>query len=132
MPAVAMPLLYCNQTSWAWPEMVETTSSGSSEELPAPETYGAEERLADALEQLPTPAMIGRLMELLKPDELREVAEGIMLDCTEATRKQDILENAEAINSWIATAEEIITTRKRFRTIQKTREEIRAKYQKTE
>ena len=111
--------------------MVETTSSGSNDELPAPESYGVEERLADAMEQLPTPEMIGTLMGLLKPDELREVAEGILLDCAQATRKQDILENAEAINSWIATAEEIITTRKRFRAIQKTREEIRAKYQKT-
>ena len=95
-------------------------------------TYGAKERLADALEQLPTPEMIGTLLGRLKPDELREVAEGMLLDCAQTTRKQDMLENAEAINSWIATAEEIITTRKRFRAIQKTREEIRAKYQKTE
>jgi len=112
--------------------MIETTPPEGNEDLPAPETYGAEERWADALEQLPTPEMIGTLMGLLKPDELREVAEGILLDCTEATRKQDILENAEAINSWIATAEEIITTRKRFSSLKKTMEEIRAKYQKTE
>ena len=112
--------------------MIETTPPESNEDLPAPESYGDEERLADAMEQLPTPEMVGTLMGLLKPDELREVAEGILLDCAQATRKQDILENAEAINSWIATAEEIITTRKRFRAIQKTREEIRAKYQKTE
>ena len=112
--------------------MTEKTPPENNEELPDPETYGAKERLADAMEQLPTSEMIGTLMGLLKPNELREVAEGILLDCTQATRKQDILENAEAINSWIATAEEIITTRKRFRAIQKTREEIRAKYQKTE
>ena len=112
--------------------MIETTPPESNEELPAPETYGAEERLADALQQLPTHDMIGTLMGLLKPDELREIAEGILLDCTQATRKQDILENAEAINGWIATAEEIITTRKRFSSLQKTMEEIRTKYQKTE
>ena len=112
--------------------MIETTPPESNEELPAPETYGAQERLAEALEQLPTPEMIGKLMGLLKPDELREVAEGLLLDCAQATRKQDILENAEAINSWIATAEEIITTRKRFGSLKKTMEEIRAKYQKTE
>ncbi|MYC37897.1 MAG: hypothetical protein F4X66_13440 [Chloroflexi bacterium] len=112
--------------------MIETTPPESNEELPVPETYGDVERLADAMEQLPTPEMVEALMGLLKPDELREVAEGILLDCTEATRKQDILENAEAINSWIATAEEIITTRKRFSSLKKTMEEIRAKYQKTE
>ena len=112
--------------------MVETMPSKSGEELPAPELYGAEERLADALKQLPTPEMVGTLMGLLKPDELREVAEGMLLDCTQATRKQDILENAEAINSWIATAEEIIATRKRFRFIKKTREEIKSQKQGTE
>lgn len=112
--------------------MIETTPPEGEDEPPAPETYEPEERWADALEQLPTPEMIGTLMGLLKPDELREVAEGILLDCAQATRRQDILENAEAINSWIATAEEIITTRKTFPAIKKTMEEIRAKYQKTE
>ena len=112
--------------------MIETTPPENNDELPDPESYGAKERLADAMEQLPTPEMIETLMGLLKPDELREVAEGILLDCAQATRNGNLLENAEAINSWIATAEEIITTRKRFRAIQKTREEIRAKYQKTE
>ena len=112
--------------------MIETTLPEGNEELPDPETYGAAERLTDALEQLPTPTMIGRLMELLEPDELREVAEGILLDSTEATRNGNLLANAEAINSWIATSEEIITTRKTFPAIKKTMEEIRAKYQKTE
>ena len=112
--------------------MIETTPPESNDELPDPATYGAKERLADAMEQLPTPEMIGTLMGLLKPDELREVAEGILLDSTEATRNGNLLENAEAINSWIATAEEIITTRDRFPAIKKTMEEIRAKYQKTE
>ena len=112
--------------------MIETMPPESNDELPDPKNYGAEERLADALEQLPTSEMIGTLMGLLKPDELREVAEGILLNCAQATRNGNLLENAEAINSWIATAEEIITTRDRFPAIKKTMEEIRAKYQKTE
>lgn len=112
--------------------MIETTPPESSEELPAPGTYGAEERFADALEQLPTPQMVRTLGELLKPDELREVAEGLLIDCAQAVRKGSLLEGAEAINSWVATAEEIITTRGRFSALKKTMEEIRSKYQKTE
>ena len=112
--------------------MIETTPPESSEELPAPETYGAEERLADALEQLPTPEVARTLVESLKLDELRELAGGLLTDCAQATRNGSLLESAEAIAGWTATAEEIITTRGRFSALKKTMEEIRAKYQKTE
>lgn len=105
---------------------------GKQRRFPAPEIYGAEERFDDAQEQLSGPKTVRALGELLKPSELREVAVGILLDCTQATHKQDILENAEAVNGWIATAEAISTTRKRFSSIKKTMEETRAKYQKTE
>ena len=111
--------------------MIETTPPESNEELPAPGTYGAEARFADALTQLPTPEMVRTLGELLKPDELREVAEGLLIDCAQAARNGSLLESAEAIAGWVATAEEIITTRGRFSALEKTMAEIRARHQKT-
>ena len=112
--------------------MTETPPPDSGDELPAPGTYGAEARFADALKQFPTPEMARTLVESLKPDELREVAEGLLIDCAQAVRKGSLLESAETINSWVATAEEIITTRGRFGALKKTMEEIRARHQKTE
>ena len=112
-------------------EMVEAAYSEGSEELPSPENYGAKERFADALEQLPTPEMARTLAELLKPDELRELAEGLLADCAQAARNGSLLESAEAIVGWTATAEEMITTRGRFGALKKTMDEIRAKYEKT-
>jgi hypothetical protein len=85
--------------------------------------HGPEERLSDALDQLPTPGMVRVLIESLKPTELRELAEGVLNDCTQATRRGDLLENAESINSWIATAEETINTRRKYRSIKAAREE---------
>ena len=112
--------------------MVETTTPKSHEEPPAIPPYGAEERLADALKQLPTPDMVQKLVGLLKPDELREVAAGLLADCAQAARNGNLLESAEAINSWVATAEEIVTTRKRFRYIKQTREDLKSPKPKAE
>ena len=113
--------------------MIETTPPESSEELPAPETYGAEERLADALEQLPTPEMVRTLGELLKPDELREVAEGLLIDCAQAVRKGNLLESAEGHKQLDSDGgRDYHDQRGRFSSLKKTMEEIRAKYQKTE
>ena len=44
--------------------------------------HGPEERLSDALDQLPTPSMVRVLIESLKPTELRELAEGVLNDCS--------------------------------------------------
>ena len=81
------------------------------------EPYPPEDALTDALCALPTAFMAKRLIELLRPKEIREFAEGMIVDCSEAARTLKPLEYANAINSWVATAEEMIANRKTQRFI---------------
>ena len=81
------------------------------------EYYSDEDALCDAVANLPTPAQVKTLVESLRIKELREVTEGVFNDCSMAARTLRPLESASAINSWVATAEEIITTRRTYRHI---------------
>jgi hypothetical protein len=87
------------------------------------EPYSFEEALVDALSELPTPLKVKRLIELLRSRELKEVTEGVLNDCSEATRTLQPLNCANAINSWVATAEEMITNRRTQRYILAARDE---------
>ena len=86
------------------------------------ERYSPEDALLDALEELPTPSQVRRLIELLRHKELKEVAEGILNDCSEAAKTLQPSEYANAVNSWMATAEEIIANRRTYRYIMASKE----------
>ena len=80
-----------------------------------PSSY--EEDLTDALSELPTPYMVNRLVELMRPKELREFTEGMLNDSTEAVKRLQPLLMVNTINDWIATAEEMVTNRRSRRYI---------------
>ena len=92
------------------------------EDKEALEPYSLEDRLFDELEQLPTPQLVGMLIRLMKPIELRELSEGVLNDCIQATHQQSLLDVANALNSWIATAEETVASRRKYRHIRAARE----------
>lgn len=104
---------------WPWIRSDDEPESDTVFRLGA---YTREDRLFDELGQLPDQETIRMLVPLLRIKELRELAEGILNDCTQASRNRDILENAAAINSWVATAEEMVNSRRKFRFIQAARE----------
>ena len=56
------------------------------------EPYPREDQLLDELEQLPSPELVRKLIQSLKTIELREISEGMVIDCVSATRRQDIVE----------------------------------------
>ena len=95
-------------------------------------TYSPEEALTDALHDLPTAFMARRLIELMRPKEVRIFAEGMLIDCTEAVKTLKPLECANAINDWVATAEEMITNRRTQRSILAAREAADASVKQTE
>ena len=81
------------------------------------EHYSPEDALFDALDDLPTRPQVTKLIELLRHKELKEVTEGVLNDCSQAAKTLQPLEYANTINSWVATAEEIIANRRTYRYI---------------
>ena len=81
------------------------------------EPYSHEEAVLDALGALPSPFMVKRLIGLLRPKELREFTEGILIDCSVAVRTLEPVNCANVINGWVATAEEMIVDRRSRRHI---------------
>lgn len=79
------------------------------------ERYGREDKIVDQLGQLPSREFVRLLISRLRQHELREFTEGVVNDVTDAVKKGDNLESAKAINSWIATAEEPISSRRKTR-----------------
>ncbi len=84
-----------------------------------------EDTLRGQLEQLPTEEQVHILVQLLRTPELREVAAGVINDVAAGCKSEDILEVAGAINGWIATAEETVTSRRKLRNIIAARERMR-------
>ena len=76
------------------------------------ETYSAEDALLDALDKLPTTFMSAKLVCLLRTNELRTFAEGMLNDYSEIAKVLRSVECANVINSWVATAEEMISSRR--------------------
>lgn len=92
--------------------------------------YAHEEALTDALTDLPRLSEIERLVEKLRPKELRVVAKGVLADCTEAVRSREPqLECATTINDWIATMEEMTANRRSQRVILAARDKVDARMQ---
>ena len=81
------------------------------------EPYTREDMWLDQMEALPTEEAVHQLVELLRTHELKQVTEGVVNDTVSASKMGDALEVAKAINSWIATAEELIGSRRRLRYI---------------
>ena len=79
------------------------------------ERYNREDEILDQLGQLPSKEIVRLLISKLRHPELQEFAEGVVNDVTDAIKKGDNLESAKAINGWIATAEEPITSRRKTR-----------------
>lgn len=79
--------------------------------------YTREDMWLDQMEALPTEEAVHRLVDLLRSHELKQVAEGVLNDTVLACKTGDSLEVAKAINSWVATAEELIDSRRKLRYI---------------
>ena len=77
----------------------------------------AEDRWLDQLGQFPSEEQVHKLVQLLRPSELREIAAGIVTDSIAGCRANNFLEVAEAINGWVATAEETVASRRKLRHI---------------
>ncbi len=81
------------------------------------EPYTREDMWLDQLEALPTEESVHRLVELLRTHELKQVTEGVLNDTVSASKTGDLLEVAKTINSWVATAEELVGSRRKLRYI---------------
>lgn len=76
-------------------------------------------------EQFPSEEHIQALIPLLRPAELRELTTILLTDVVAGCKKKDLLQVAEDVNGWVATAEEYVEFRGKRREILKAREEIR-------
>ena len=82
------------------------------------------EQWDNQLEQFPSEAHIRALVPLLRTEELREIAIGIITDTFAGCNEKDLLKVAENVNGWVATAEEYVEFRKKRHHIVKARESM--------
>ena len=75
-------------------------------------------------EQFPSEEHIRALVPLLRPAELRELTVELVTDVLAGCRKKDLLQVAEDVNGWVATAEEYVEFRGKRREILKAREDF--------
>ena len=80
----------------------------------------------EQLAQLPTEEQARILVELLRPAELRELAAGLITEAAAGCKAESLTEVAEAVNGWVATAEEMATSRRKLRHILAARERMRS------
>ena len=81
---------------WTWDRRYDEPQSNGAFRL---EPYTREDRLFDELGQLPDQETVRTLVALLRTRELRNLAEGILNDCTQASRNRDILVVSQPRNS---------------------------------
>lgn len=93
--------------AWDWTQDIER--------MGRLERYNREDEMLDQLGQLPSKEFVRLFISKLRHPELQEFTEGVVNDVTDAIKKGDNLESAKAINSWIATAEEPISSRRKIR-----------------
>lgn len=74
------------------------------------------------MEQLPSPEHVRKLIERLSRSKLVKATEGLINDTVKAHKNQDMLEAICALNSWIATLEELGFEGRRLQYIIKARE----------
>jgi len=72
-------------------------------------------------EQFPSEKHIQALIPLLKPSELRELTTILVTEVVAGCRNKDLLQVAEDVNGWVATAEEYVEFRGKRRQILKAR-----------
>ena len=75
-------------------------------------------------EQFPSEAHIRALVPLLRPSELRELTAELLTDVLAGCKKRDLLQVAENVNGWVATAEEYVEFRGKREQILKAREDF--------
>ena len=80
----------------------------------------------EQLAQLPTEEQARILVGLLRPAELRELAAGLITDAAAGCKAESLPEVVEAVNGWVATAEEMATSRRKLRHILAARERMRS------
>ena len=95
------------------------------------EPYSLEDELLDQLAKLPSPELVQLLIDQLRNPELKELATGVINDVANASKKADNLGVIKAINGWIATAEEPISSRRKIRHVLAAREQGRSFRQTT-
>ena len=81
------------------------------------EVYTLEDAWRDQLAQLPSEEQVSALVTMLHTSELREIAADIINDVIIGCKAGNIVEVAEAVNGWIATAEETVAYRRKLRHI---------------
>ena len=82
------------------------------------------ERWSFQEEQFPTDEHIQALIPLLRPAELRELTTILLTDVVAGCKKKDLLQVAQDVNGWVATAEEYVEFRGKRRQILKAREDF--------
>ncbi len=88
------------------------------------EVYTLEGEWRDQLAQLPSEEQLSALVTMLHTSELREIAAGIINDIVMGCKAGNIVEVAEAVNGWIATAEETVASRRKLRHILAARQSV--------
>ena len=81
------------------------------------EVYTLKDTWRDQLAQLPSEEQVSALVTMLHTSELREIAAGIINDIVTGCKAGNIIEVAEAVNGWIATAEETVASRRKLKHI---------------
>ena len=89
-------------------------------------SYTPEEAWQDQVAQLPTEEQVRILTELLRPAELRELAAGLIIDAVAGCKSKSLLDVAESVNGWVATAEELSASRRKLRHILAAKERMRS------
>ncbi len=74
-------------------------------------------------EQFPSEEHIRSLVAMLRPSELQELAASLVADVVGGCKKRDLLQVAEDVNGWVATAEEYVQFREKRGQILKARED---------
>ena len=75
-------------------------------------------------EQFPTDEHIQALIPLLRPAELRELTTILVTEVVAGCKKKDLLQVAQDVNGWVATAEEYVEFRGKRKQILKAREDF--------
>ena len=73
-------------------------------------------------EQFPSEEHSRSLVAMLNPSELQELAAILVTDVVGGCKKRDLLQVAEDVNGWVATAEEYVQFREKRGQILKARE----------
>ena len=82
------------------------------------------ERWSFQEEQFPTDEHIQALIPLLRPAELRELTTILVTEVVAGCKKKDLLQVAQDVNGWVATAEEYVEFRGKRKQILKAREDF--------